>query len=230
MCGTMNDQNAQSCSFCGYIFEDFGTGTVDSRSGPKTYSEPVVENDLNTVPTLPDQTSVPSATSSVSTGSALFVVTRSFLATILPALIYLFLIFTVGIYSGFSIISLILVVLFLVIAVIPSLFTPRRFEFFDSTLKIHKTIGGDSEIPYSELTILESPVRGRSQQIVLSATGQRRPIIVGKNPRNENLGMDLRQFLNSKLKKPDSKTATEDTSNPGTTDQSDIDGENQTNL
>lgn len=226
----MNDENAQSCSFCGYIFEDFATGGVGSGLPAKSGSEATIQNNLNTLPTVPDQSSIPSTTSSVPTGATLFVVTRSLLGTILPALVYLFLIFTVGVYSGFSVISLILVVLFLIIAVIPSLFTPRRFEFSDSSLKIHKIIGGDSEIPYSDLTMLDYPVRGRAQQIVLSMAGQRRPIIISKNPKNESLGIDLRQFLTSKLKKPDTGSTIGNPSNSASTDSGDVGNENQPSL
>jgi len=237
MCGTMNDQNAQSCSFCGYIFEDFGSGTVSSGSASSSNdtSASIQNDNINKVPTPADQVStIPSSTSTVSTGSPLFVVTRSFLATILPSLIYLFLIFAVGIYSGFSYYSILLVVLFLIIAVLPSLFSPRRFEFYDNSLKTHKIIGGDAEIPYSSLTMLDSPIRGRSQQIALSVAGQRRPIVINKNPKNQDLGVDLRQFLTSKLKKPDDvKTtgSTDPASGSSSADSSsDYGNENQPSL
>ncbi len=89
------------------------------------------------------------------------------------------------------------------VAVVPALFSPRRFEFYDDAIKIHKILGGDSEIPYSNISLLDYPARGRSQQVVLSIAGQRRPLVIGKNPTNQSLGMDLKQFLNSKLKKPE---------------------------
>ncbi len=207
MCGTMNDQNAQSCSFCGYLFEDYGTGTVTGMS-PSPVTTGTTDNNLNAVPEPSnlDATPLSSYTSPSSSpaalgGTALYVVSKSLLGSIIPALVYLFLIGSIGLFSGFSYYSIFLVVIFMLIAIVPGLFSPRRFEFYDNYLKTHKTIGGDSEIQYSELSLADYPTRGRSQQIVLSVAGQRRPIILGKNPTNQQLGMDLRQFLNSKLKK-----------------------------
>jgi hypothetical protein len=131
----------------------------------------------------------------------LYVVSRSILGSIIPAIVYLVLIFSIGLFSGFTLYSIVLVIVFMLIAVIPGLFTPRRFEFYDSSLKTHKTVGGDTEIPYSDLKLVDNQFRGRGNQILLSVAGQRRPLIIGKNPTNQSLGMDLKQFLTSKLKK-----------------------------
>ena len=59
----------------------------------------------------------------------------------------------------------------------------------------------------------DSPMRRRSQ-LVLSAAGQKRPIVIQGNPLNKELGMDLRQFLSSKVKKPEvsKKSDQQDTS------------------
>ena len=202
MCGTLNDQTAQSCSFCGYLFENFGTGASGSSSDLLTANSSLsTSGELNTVPDV--QNSSSNTTSSTSPGgSPVFAVGKSLLGTIVPSLVYLVAIIALGSFSGFSLYSLVLVLFFLIVAVVPALTTPRRFEFYDDSLKVHKTIGGDSEYPYSEVTMLDFPSRRGTQQIALSVTGQRRPLIIGKNPTNEQLGMDLKQFLNSKLKKP----------------------------
>ena len=205
MCGTMNDQTAQSCSFCGYLFEDYGTGTVNQSSPPKMDSTST--SDLNTVPETQNPASTGTFTST--TGAPLFVVGRSILGALVPSIAYLVFIVAIALFSAFSLYSVVLVLFFIVAAVIPSLMAPRRFEFYDDSLKVHKTIGRDSEFPYSSVSMLDYPNRGRRQQMVLSVVGQRRPLIIGKNPSNAQLGMDLKQFLNSKLNKPKSGSSSE---------------------
>lgn len=223
MCGTMNDANVQSCTFCGYLFENYGTGTV---SGPK--ANQTADPSLNTVQPQPDQNVPPvsGSYSSISPGTSLYTVSRSLVGSLIPALLYLFFIGSVGLFSGFNIYSILLVVFFVLVAVIPALYTPRLFEFYDDHLRIHKTVGKDSEIPYSDLTMVDNPVRARGQQIVLSASGQRRPIVISKNPSNQQLGMDLKTFLNSKLKKnppvgtPESRASNSSTENENNMDSS----------
>jgi len=63
-----------------------------------------------------------------------------------------------------------------------------------------KVIGGSSEIPYSDLEILDYS-KGRRPQIILATKGQRRRILIPGNPTNGELGVDLNQFLEKKLKK-----------------------------
>ena len=202
MCDTMNDQSAKSCSYCGYLFEEFGTPGVtvsDSKPSPQPSVGP-----LNTVSPPSSQDPVtpvyPSAT--VSSGSPLFVVSKSLLASIVPGIAYLLFIVVISSYSSVGLFSLLLIVLLVAASVVPILFTPRKFEFFDNSLRIHKIIGGDSEFQYADLTMFDSPTRRRSQ-IVLSAAGQRRPILIPSNPTNKELNIDLKQFLSSKLKKPE---------------------------
>lgn len=208
MCGTMNDQNAQSCSFCGYLFEDYGTGTVNQSAPQNTspQSTPLgtentpIDTGLNKIPETSNR--IPTLPSISSTGSSpLFVVSRSILGTLVPSIIYLFLIAALGLFSTFNLYSIILVLVFVLFALVPSLMSPRRFEFYDGSMKVHKIIGGDSEYSYSNMSMLDYGARGRSQQMVLSVAGQRRPLVIGKNPKNSELGIDLKQFLNSKLSK-----------------------------
>jgi hypothetical protein len=212
MCGTINDASAQSCTFCGYLFEDYGTGTV---SPPKAESPPASDNTISTpmeqIPAPPASYTSPV----ISGGAPLFLVSKTLLSTVIPSLIYLVFIGFVGLSSGFSLYTVALIAFFLIVALVPALLSPRRFEFYDDSLKIQKTIGGVSEYPYSEMTLMDPPARGRSQQIVLSITGQRRPVIIPKNPTSQNLNMDLRQFLSGKLKKPQTP------GNSGTTGTSD---------
>jgi len=201
-------------------------------SGAATESEPNLNTDRN-LNTVPPPTDIDSSASSYAqpssslSGSALYVVKKSLIGSIVPALLYLFFIASIGLFSGFSLYSIILVVFFLLVALVPALFSPRSFEFYDESLKIHKIIGGGSEIPYSSLSLLDYPARGRSQQVVLSVAGQRRPLIIGKNPTNQSLGMDLKQFLNSKLKKPESS---EKPGNDNSQGAKETDGEDATAL
>jgi hypothetical protein len=198
----MNEQAAKSCSFCGYLFEDYGTGTVGSPVVKSSNTSPSNTDGYNPASQPLDQNASASSFPAVTSGgSPYFVVSKSIASSLLPALVYLVFIGSIGLYSGFSIYSLLLVVFFMVVAVVPSLFSPRRFEFYDDSMKIHKTIGGDSQVPYSDLSLVDYPVRGRSPQIVLSVPGQRRPVVIPKNPTNQQLGIDLKQFLTNKLKK-----------------------------
>ncbi|HXQ91841.1 MAG TPA: hypothetical protein VN739_02465 [Nitrososphaerales archaeon] len=196
----MNDQGAQSCGYCGYLFENFSTPVLSASDNEK----PIQPSPLNTIAPPSDQefsTTYPS--SSVSSASPLFVVSRSLLASILPGITYLLFIVVISSISSVSVFSLLLIVLLIAVSVIPILFSPRRYEFFDNSLRIHKIIGGDSEFQYSDLTMYDSPTRRRAQ-LVLSAVGQKRPIVIQGNPMNKELGMDLKQFLSSRLKKPES--------------------------
>jgi hypothetical protein len=219
MCGTMNDQGAQSCGYCGYLFENLNA-PVASAVDNKKETQP---SPLNTVAPPSDQefsTLYPS--SSRSSGSSLFVVSKSLLASMLPGITYLLFIVVISSISSVSVFSLLLIVLLIAASVIPILFSPRRYEFFDNSLRIHKIIGGDSEYQYSDLTLYDSPIRRRAQ-LVLSAAGQKRPIVIPGNPMNKELGMDLKQFLSSRLKKPEStqKANEQDTSEVDATTNSD---------
>jgi hypothetical protein len=223
MCGTKNDANAQACSFCGYIFEDYsstGSNAVTSSTGsfssmPSALPQPSKQaasspsrgydapprvdspDQTNPIPATPSYSSNPSANS---LSTPLFVVSRSLLATLAPTIGYLVFIALFTLIGGLSLITIAVVVVFLIAAVVPSLFSPRRFEFYDNSLRMHKTIGSDTEIQYSDLSLYDVP-QGRRSRITLSAAGQNRPIVIPGNPTNKELGMDLNQFLNSKLKK-----------------------------
>jgi hypothetical protein len=187
MCGTKNDERAHSCSYCGYIFEDFSsqTDTLSNSFATAAQNQPQV----NTVDTKP-----PLA------GSPLFVVSRSLLSSLSLAIVYLVVIVFFGLYS--SVYFIIFVAFFLLLAVMPILLTPRKYEFFDTSLKIHKIVGGDTEISYSDLTLNESQAGRRRPQIVLSVEGERRMILIPGNPSNNELGLNLNEFLEKNVKKP----------------------------
>ena len=196
MCNTLNAQDAQSCKYCGYIFEDFSnTGT--SNTTPPQWPQPSSNNFAATPPAdaIPNQPTV-------STGSPLFVVSRSMLSSLAPGIVYLVFVAIFSVASGFSIYSLGVIVIFILVATVPVLFTPRKYEFYDGSLRITKIIGGTSEIPYSDLEIQDYPMK-RRPRIILSVAGQRRSIIIPGNPTSAELGEDLNQFLHKKLKRYD---------------------------
>ncbi|MDA4129959.1 MAG: hypothetical protein OK457_04235 [Thaumarchaeota archaeon] len=221
MCGTQNAQSANACKFCGYIFEDFKTAGLSSTDGniAPPASKVSVDENLNTVPTnsnvenFPDiSTSSTSPVSSINTGAAVFVVSKSLLTSILPSLAYLVFVLLVTLSSGLNLYTLGIFVFFIAVAVLPQLFTPRRFEFYDDRVRVHKIIGGDSEIPYSDLTYSFFS-RGKRSQIVLSSlTRRRQQLAIPSNPINKDLGMDLNKFLETKMKKPEAKTSGKNTS------------------
>jgi hypothetical protein len=213
MCGTKNNEDATSCKSCGYIFEDFSTSDVSNfASSVSTPEQPTATPPLDT-DSFSD-TSIPA-----STDSPLFVVSRSLLGSVLPLVIYLLFILFFGLLSSPVFIGLIAI--FVLMTIVPVLTSPRKYEFYDSSLRIHKIIGGDSEIAYSNLTLYESP-KGRRAQIVLAVEGQRRPMIISGNPMNNELREDLNQFLEKKLKKynpkPSEQESTQDADAEDNTD------------
>lgn len=113
-------------------------------------------------------------------------------------------------FSGliFSIYFIAFILIFVLMSVVPLLTSPRRYEFYPDSLKLHKIVGGDSEIFYSNMTLYESP-RGRAFGLLVE--GQRRPITISKNPMNAELNLTLKQFLESKVKRYESKPASEPT-------------------
>jgi hypothetical protein len=210
MCNTQNDQNAQSCKYCGYIFENFDTPGVSTSSWGSSSQNPetspssfnrMPSSDISTTPT----TAIPPTP--ISTGSPLFVVSRSMLGSLLPAIFYLAFLFFTNALSTLGIFSILLIAVFFLIAIVPVLFTPRKYMFYETSLRIHKTVGRDAEIPYSSL-ILYDYAMGRRQQLVLSVEGQRRQILIPGNPKNQELGQDLKQFLEQRVKKYNPQTGT----------------------
>jgi hypothetical protein len=217
MCNTLNDQNAQSCKYCGYIFEDYSNTRTDNSPSPQ-WEQPSIDN---FPPPTADTFTEPSSPT-VSTSAPLFVVSKSLLGSILPGIIYLVFILLFTTASGFSVYSLGVVALFILIAFIPNLFTPRKYEFYDNSLRINKIIGKDSEISYSESEIHDQPMK-RRPRIILTVVGQRRTIVIPGNPSNAQLGEDLNQFLQKKLKKHDQKPSNQQQSTSSTDARTDDD-------
>ena len=199
MCGTKNDQDDQSCKNCGFLFEDFDLGTTAPSYTPKHDQQP--PSSINSSPPLSaaDNFPVPSSSTAL-TGSPLFVVSKSLLSSLYSTIIYLVFIYFLTSATSFNLYSIGIIVVFVLISVLPVLLSPRKYEFNESSLRIYKIIGGESEIQYSDLEIYDYPV-GRRPRIVLSAEGRKRPIVISGNPTNKELGEDLSQFLGKKLKK-----------------------------
>lgn len=194
MCDTMNDQNAQSCKYCGYIFEDFSNTSV-SNITPQQWQQP----SSNIFSSPPPTDAIP-IQPTASTGSPLFIISKSILSSLAPGIVYLVFVAIFSTASGFSVYSLGVIVIFILVAAVPVLFTPRKYEFYDGSLRITKIIGGASEISYSDLEIHDYPMK-RRPRIILSTIGPRRSIIIPGNPTNGELGEDLNQFLRKKLRK-----------------------------
>ncbi|MHB8567737.1 MAG: zinc ribbon domain-containing protein [Nitrososphaerales archaeon] len=187
MCGTQNDQDAKACKYCGYIFEDFSSAGMNNPVPRQSQSSSLPPADMPNVPPA------------TSTGTPLFVASKSILASLAPGIFYLAFIFLINSATSFSVYSVGLIALFIAVGFVPILFTSRKYEFYDGSLRMVKIIGGSSEIPYSDMVIHDSPAK-RKPRIVLSAVGQRRPFMIPGNPTNEQLGEDLNQFLHKKLK------------------------------
>ena len=88
---------------------------------------------------------------------------------------------------------------------------------------IHKMVGHDTELPYSDVSLYE-PVRGnRKSQVILAPQGRKRAMIIPGNPTNDALGLDLKQFLEKRLKKYEPRPATEQTSQDQTDNTDSVD-------
>ncbi len=205
MCGTMNKERAQSCKYCGYLFEDPSNQSVwtSTNSGypPSQQKEEQPPSSIATIPpaSASDGFHIPPSSTTLS-GSPLFVVSKPLLASILPSIGYLVFFLLLSSITTISFDSIALIAVFVLILFLPVLFTPRKYEFYDSSVRIHKTIGGDSEILYSEMAIYDRPI-GRRPKIFLSVPGRRGPMAIPGNPMNKELGEDLNQFLRKKVKK-----------------------------
>ncbi len=209
LCGTKNDQSSQSCKNCGYEFiDDLGSSSASPTSESSLASsshneqEPWKTN-LNTP--LSSTNTSPVSSVPTSSGAPLYVVSKSLLGSIAPVLLYLVLIFFLTGGTSFSLLSIGIIAIFVVAAMFQVLLSTRKYEFYDDSLRMHKTIGRDSEIQYSQLEKYDYPI-GRRPRIVLSAAGQRRPIVIPGNPSNGEQGLDLNQYLAKKLKKRESQS------------------------
>ncbi|MDG7001355.1 MAG: hypothetical protein JRN15_19840 [Nitrososphaerota archaeon] len=216
LCGTKNDQKSKSCKNCGYVFiDDFGSSSVDTSSESNLASSPHEEQDLwktNLSTPLPSTDTSPVSSAS-SSGAPLYVVSKPLLGSIAPVLLYIVLIFFLTGGTNFSILSIGIIAIFVVAAIFQVLVSTRKYEFYDDSLRMHKTIGGDSEVQYSQLEKYDYPV-GRRPRLVLSAAGHRRPIVIPGNPSNGEQGVDLNQFLTKKLKKHESQFRNEQQPTP----------------
>ncbi len=204
MCGTSNDKNAQSCKYCGFLFEDFAssgirTGSASTNPFPPPTQEQQPQS-INAIPapSVTDTFGMPTPITSI--GAPLYTVSKSLLGSIVPSIVYLVFILFVTATTTFSLFSVAFITIFILISILPALFTSRKYEFFETSLRMHKIIGGDSEIPYTALEVRDYRA-GRRPQIVLLAAGQKRPIVISGNPTNKELGLDLNQFLGKKLKR-----------------------------
>jgi hypothetical protein len=206
MCGTKNDQSAKSCSFCGYIFEDYNTSGASATTTSKQDPTPAPQ-----ISNSPSTTSYSSAPLESMAGIPIFSVSKSFVSTLIPTIVYLVFMLLIVVSTGFSIFSLVIIVIFLLIPTATTLFTPNRFEFYEDYMRTHKPVGGDTEYPYSELEIYNYPNNRRKERIYLSVSGNRKLILVPKNPENKERNQDLKQFLETKLKKRDDTAKNEST-------------------
>ena len=234
MCNTVNGKDAQVCKSCGYIFEDFSTTEVDKPSPPVWEEQRQPQQEQTPAPSFGNFGAAdisPYQPSTNLSDSPIFVVTKSITGSLLIGVLYLVFVSFFAMSGGFDPTGLVVIAVFVLLAVLPVLFAPRKYEFSDDSLRMVKILGGNSEIPYSELEIHEG-FTGRRPQIILTSLGQRnRTIVVPGNPTNAALGMDLRQFLSKRVRKFDNpkanqqETTSDDTASP----ESAIDDDDFTN-
>lgn len=201
MCGTKNDQSAASCSFCGYLFEDYNTSGASSAPQQNQTAAPPIASP-------PETTSYASAPIGSTGGIPIFSVSKSFVSTLIPTVVYLVFMLLIVASTGFSIFGIAIVVIFLLIPTATTLLTPNKFEFYEDYLRTRKPVGGDAEYQYSALELYDYPTK-RKERIYLSVSGTRKVILVPNNPTNKERNQDLKQFLETKVKKRNDTTKNE---------------------
>jgi hypothetical protein len=199
MCNTVNDSSAQSCKYCGYIFED-----VSPASTPSSVSSAGEISPQNVI--TPPEGAIPSTiykSPSFQSSAPVFVVSsswrdrRNLTSIIIGAVLAIFYIVSdlpaiSG--SGFSVTSLIFLI-FPALFIVPAFLSSRTYEFYDNVLVI-KGVGSNREIPYSQISAV-SNYRGA---IVLQLSNQWRQIRVQGKIKSNTSGVDLPAWLNQKVK------------------------------
>jgi hypothetical protein len=216
MCNTINDSSAQSCSYCGYIFEN--VAPVDAGSFP-SQRDAAPTNVLS----QPDATASPSYSTTAQSGLVpVFVVKSSWRdRNHLPSLIFGIIITAVYIvlylpfyasanYNIGSFIFLIFPFLF----ILPAFTSNRTFEFYENSLTI-RGIGSVKEIPYSEISAV-STVRGRT---FIQLKNSWRAIRLQGTIKSNTAGQDPYEWLSNKIKAENPPEAPSDTSAQDSTPQ-----------
>jgi hypothetical protein len=201
MCNTVNDSAAESCTYCGYIFED--VAAKKSLSSPNGVSEAAPTNVVQNNP-APANRSFASTPTENNPSSAVFVVKSSWKdRRNIPSIIIavLVILFYVASYvpaiesSSLSPVSLIFLVIPFVF-ILPLITNNKTFEFYDSYLSI-SGLGSHQTIPYSEIISVNN-YRGR---ILIQLKNTWRQVRVQGTVVSNSTGQDLVAWLNQKIKK-----------------------------
>lgn len=202
MCNTVNDSSAESCKYCGYIFEDVSTSNTTSSRPALTDIAP--ENVVDEPALSTPQSGFGSSVSQATGSAPVFVLKSSWKdRTNLPRVIlglalsvfYILLnvpVFAGGAYSLYNLVFLVILIPFL----LPIVTANKTYEFFDNSLVI-RGVGSNRDIPYSEISGVTN-VRGR---IYLQMKNQFRQVRVQGVVKSNTSGMDLVPWLNQKNRK-----------------------------
>ncbi len=214
MCNTVNDSTAQSCKYCGYIFEDVSpTGTTSSVSTAGEISpQNVVTPPEGPIPVSSYQSPSFQSSAPVFVVSSSWRDRRNLTSIIIGAVLAVFYIVSdlpIITGSGFSVTSLVFLI-FPALFILPAFLSSRTYEFYDNALVI-RGVGSNREIPYSQISAV-SNYRGA---LVLQLNNQWRQVRVQGKIKSTTVGVDLPTWLNQKIKpqqSPDSsKSSSQDT-------------------
>lgn len=203
MCDTVNDSQAESCKYCGYIFED--VASESPRVAPSNASDVapanVARNDTGT-----QNQSFNSFTPEINTSTAAFVIKNSWKdrrnipSLIIAVLVILFYVanYVPAIQSGsFSAEDLIFLVI-PVIFILPLITVNKTFEFYADHLSVNG-LGSHQTILYTQIDSVTS-YRGRT---ILQLKDTWRQIRIQGNVKSNSTGQDLVTWLNQKIKQPE---------------------------
>jgi hypothetical protein len=208
MCNTVNDDSAESCKYCGYIFE--GVSTARSATEALNVNTSAAQDTQpDTIPRARSRNSsiIPSGSSATFVLKSSWKDRRNLPSVIVGVLLAAFYIiinlpFSYGSsFSAETLIFLIIPVLF----VLPAFTSNKTYEFFDNSVVI-SGIGSRREIPYSEVASV-AEVRGR---IYLQLKNQWRQIRVQGNTISNTSGQELAEWLSKKIKAGQTKESESD--------------------
>jgi hypothetical protein len=237
ICNTSNDDRAEACSYCGYIFEDikqsssgyvsqsdFGgdprgrfevTSPHDTTGALRSTSE---ERDgttsfgINEAP----QTGEPEYTISTRLGERRSIASIVF-SFVLGSFFVLINFFGEGI-SYFAILISLVFFVPAIVSIIRGLLYWKKFDFYPNSLVILGRAGKIWEIPYSEILDVRKLRTGRSGAIHLVLKSNRRGILIPGDPLGKRNNEDLFTYLKQRTT---GSTSAEGTRSSGIANSSD---------
>ncbi len=192
MCNTVNDASAESCKYCGYLFEDSSLNRIQvtPNVAPQNVVPPsgVAVQPVASSPVPRPQTSTP-----------VFVISKSWKdkrnlgSFIVPIFLVILILFSGG-FDVFSLLFLIVPVVF----ILPIFLSNKTFEFYENSLIVSGGRGMQQQIQYSDISEVKPNQRsGNSFYLVLK--NQWRGILIQGTLKAKTIDADPFTWLSRKI-------------------------------